>query len=583
VLSEKDLYEKIVELAVRRGFFWQSYEIYGGVAGFVDLGPLGSVLKKNIENKWRQWFILKHQDMIVEIESPAIMPKVVLEASGHLEHFTDPIVECFKCGRKFRADHLVEEKTGKTVEGLSSEELTSIINENNIKCPACGGPLSEVKTFSLLFKTTIGPYSENIGFLRPEAAQGMFVAFKRVYDSMRGRMPLGIGQIGKVGRNEISPRQGVIRLREFTIMEVEFFFDPENPKCPFIPEVENDEIRLITAESKVKGEDKVTVITIRGALEKNYIVNEWLAYFMALAQKFVSELGIPFEKQVFEDKLPHERAHYSTQTFDQLVKVSRWGWIEVAGHSYRGDYDLTRHIGFSGKDLTVYKQFNEPREIEVNEIKLNIEVLKKKYPSDFEKLVSAFERKDKNIVLAELKAKGYIELLGRKLSQEFFNVVKIKKVAKGKRFIPHVVEPSFGAERLLYATLEYAYSVKNGRVILKLPRDIAPISLAVFPLVSKAPIISKAKEVYENFKNMGLRVIYDESGNIGRRYARADEIGVPLAITIDYQTLEDNTVTIRNRDTWEQVRSPINEAYIKIPQYLKYKLKFEDLGVPVKK
>jgi len=580
-LSEKDLYEKIVELAVKRGFFWQSYEIYGGVAGFVDLGPLGSILKKNIENKWRQWFILKHQDFIVEIESPAIMPKAVLEASGHLEHFTDPLVECLRCGRKFRADHIIEDFIGKSVEGLTPQQLTEIIKENNIKCPLCGSQLSEVKTFSLLFRTTIGPYSENVGFIRPEAAQGMFVAFKRVYDATRGHIPLGIGQIGRVGRNEISPRQGVIRLREFTIMEVEFFFDPEKPKCPFIPEVENDEIRLITAETKLKGKKEPITVTIKEALEKRYIVNEWLAYFMALAQKFVNELGIPLNKQVFEDKLPNERAHYSSQTFDQLVKVSRWGWIEVAGHSYRSDYDLLRHMGFSGNDLTVYKQFNEPREILVEKLDINRVLLEKEFSKEeCRKIVNAFSKRDKNVMLAELKAKGYVELAGKSLGPEYFKIVKVKEIAKGKRFIPHVVEPSFGAERLLYATLEYAYTVKNGRVILRLPRDIAPISLAVFPLVNKEPLVSIAKEIYENFKKEGLRVIYDESGNIGRRYARVDEIGVPLAITVDYQTVEDSTVTIRDRDTWEQVRAPIEEIYAKIPEYLRYRLEFKDLGVP---
>jgi len=479
------------------------------------------------------------------------------------------------------ADHLIEDFIGKSVEGLTPQQLTEIIKENNIKCPLCGSQLSEVKTFSLLFRTTIGPYSENVGFIRPEAAQGMFVAFKRVYDATRGHIPLGIGQIGRVGRNEISPRQGVIRLREFTIMEVEFFFDPEKPKCPFIPEVENDEIRLITAETKLKGKKEPITVTIKEALEKRYIVNEWLAYFMALAQKFVNELGIPLNKQVFEDKLPNERAHYSSQTFDQLVKVSRWGWIEVAGHSYRSDYDLLRHMGFSGNDLTVYKQFNEPREILVEKLDINRVLLEKEFSKEeCRKIVNAFSKRDKNVMLAELKAKGYVELAGKSLGPEYFKIVKVKEIAKGKRFIPHVVEPSFGAERLLYATLEYAYTVKNGRVILRLPRDIAPISLAVFPLVNKEPLVSIAKEIYENFKKEGLRVIYDESGNIGRRYARVDEIGVPLAITVDYQTVEDSTVTIRDRDTWEQVRAPIEEIYAKIPEYLRYRLEFKDLGVP---
>ncbi|OYT60916.1 MAG: glycine--tRNA ligase [Desulfurococcales archaeon ex4484_217_1] len=578
--KEKDLYEKIVELAARRGFFWRSYEIYGGVAGFVDLGPLGAALKKNIEEKWREWFILKHQDFIVEIETPVITPRAVLEASGHLEHFTDPIVECRKCGRKFRADHLIEDEIGEPVEGLKPHELSKIIKERNIKCPMCGGNLSEVREFSLLFQTTIGPYSENVGFLRPEAAQGMFTSFKRVYEAMRGKLPLGIGQIGKVGRNEISPRQGVIRLREFTIMEVEFFFDPEEPTCPLLPEVENDELRLITCNLKMKGIKEPLIVTVMEGLEKGLIVNEWLAYFLAIGQRFVKDLGIPLEKQVFEEKLPHERAHYSTQTFDQLVKVSRWGWIEVAGHSYRGRYDLSRHIAYSRKDLTVYKQFKEPKILKVEELEIDVEKLKEFYGEHYTKIVREFSESDKNILLRELESKGYLSIAGFKIPKEFFKVKTVAKKVKGKRFIPHVVEPSFGAERLLYATLEYAYSVRNGRVVLKLPKDIAPISVAVFPLVNKEPIVKIAKETYENLKSMKLRVLYDVSGSIGRRYARADEIGVPLALTVDYRSVEDDTVTLRNRDTWEQIRVKRKEVYRKIPLYIKGEISFEQLGEP---
>ncbi|MCS7364433.1 MAG: glycine--tRNA ligase, partial [archaeon GB-1867-035] len=228
-----DKYDKIVELAKRRGFIWPAAELYGGVRGFIDFGPLGAALKRNIEEKWRRWFILRHQDFIVEIETPVVMPARVFEASGHLEHFTDFIVECTKCHRKFRADHLIVEQTEiRDVEFLSIEELNSIIKEKNVKCPECSGKLGLVQTFNLLFKTTIGPYSESIGYARPEAAQGMFLAFKRVYEVMRNKLPLGIAQLGRVLRNEISPRQGPIRLREFTIMELELFFDPEDPKCP---------------------------------------------------------------------------------------------------------------------------------------------------------------------------------------------------------------------------------------------------------------------------------------------------------------------------------------------------------------
>lgn len=579
--KREDLYEKIVELAVRRGFFWQSYEIYGGVAGLVDLGPLGAVLKRNIEEKWREWFIIRHQDFIVEIETPMITPKAVFEASGHLEHFTDPIVECRRCGRKFRADHLVEEKIGITVEGLKPYELAKIIRENDIKCPICNSSLGEVREFSLLFQTTIGPYSENIGFLRPEAAQGMFTSFKRVYEAMRGKLPLGIGQIGRVGRNEISPRQGVIRLREFTIMEVEFFFDPEEPSCPLLPEVEDDEVRLITGDMKKAKIKEPIVVSVREGLKKKLIVNEWLAYFLAIGQKFVKDLGIPLEKQIFEEKLPYERAHYSTQTFDQLVEVSRWGWIEVAGHSYRGRYDLSRHIAYSRKDLTVYKQFKELRTIRIEELEVNVEKLKEFYGENSAKILRAISESDKNILLKEIESKGYLSIAGFKIPKEFFKVKVVERRMKGKRFIPHVVEPSYGAERLLYATLEYAYTVKEGRVILKLPKDIAPISVAVLPLVNKEPLVNLARKIYDNLKSMRLRAIYDSSGSIGRRYARSDEIGIPLALTVDYRSLEDNTVTLRDRDTWRQVRAKIEEVYKKIPLYIKGELTFEQLGTLV--
>ncbi|MCE4620927.1 MAG: glycine--tRNA ligase, partial [Desulfurococcales archaeon] len=345
-----DLYDKIIELAKRRGFFWPSYEIYGGVSGLYDLGPLGTLLKNRIIDEWRRYFIQRHQENVVEIETPIVGLARVYEASGHVESFTDPIVECLKCGRKFRADHLIEEKTGKSVEGLSPEEMTSIIKEHNIRCPVCNGELGEVKLFNLLFKTQIGPYEGNVGYLRPELAQGIFVSFKRVYESMRSRIPLGVAQIGRVGRNEISPRQGMIRLREFTIAEMEYFFDPEEQEnaCPWYESVKDRKLRILACNDRKAGKEDPTTYTIEEAIAKGVIINKCLAYWMAVAQEFVESLGIPREDIFFEEKCPEERAHYSTQTFDQMVKVSRWGWVEVSGHSYRGDYDLSRHMKYSG-------------------------------------------------------------------------------------------------------------------------------------------------------------------------------------------------------------------------------------------
>jgi len=580
-VKPRDKYEELVSIARRRGFFWPSYEIYGGVSGFIDLGPLGTLLKRNIENKWREFFIHKHQDFIVEIETPVIGPSIVFEASGHVESFTDPIVECLSCHRIYRADHLVEEQLNTKVEGYTPNEITSIIREKNIRCPSCDGELSEVKTFNLLFKTTIGPYRESLGYLRPEAAQGMFTSFKRVFEAYRNKIPIGVAQIGRVSRNEISPRQGMIRLREFTIMEVEFFFDPEDPKCPLLGNVEKQRLNILTGEAKVKNDKPITV-TVKEAVSEGIVVNEWLAYFMALAKMFLNELGISDENQVFEEKLPYERAHYSTQTFDQLVKVSRWGWIEVSGHSYRGDYDLSRHMKFSGQDLTVFKRYDKPVIVEKEILKLDIESLKRDLSDEAKKIVTEYLRSNKEELAKIFKKQGYVEIAGTKLNSKYVTVDIEKEKITGKRYIPHVVEPSFGAERLTYVTLEHSLRKKDGRTILSIPIDIAPIQVAIFPLVSKEKLISLALEVKNGLIDLGFKVFYDESGAIGRRYARADEAGVPVCITVDYQSVEDHTVTLRDRDTWNQVRTSIEEVYEKLPKYFKKKLKFNDLGVPVK-
>jgi glycyl-tRNA synthetase len=508
-VKPKDKYEIVSEMAKRRGYFWPSYEIYGGVSGFLTFGPLGSLLKKRIEDKFRSFYIRPLG--ILEIETSVIMPGDVLEASGHVENFKEPTVECIKCQRKFRADHLLQEfgeMTDTETEKLTLQAVMDEIKKRDIRCPECGGNFNKAEQFMTMFTTTIGPYSDAIGYGRPEAAQGIFVEFKRIFESARERLPLGVVQIGHALRNEISPRQGPVRLREFTIIDIEFFLDPENTKCDRLHEVENDKLRLITAENKLKGATEPITVTVKEALNKGIIKEEWQAYFMALAKKFLVELGVPEEQQRFIEKLEWERAHYSVQGFDQEVYLERWGWTEVSGHNYRTDYDLSRHMKASGVDLTAFKESENG----------------------------------------------------------------------GRRFIPHVIEPSFGLDRLAYVALEYAYTKKKKRTLLSLSRDIAPIQANVFPLVSKDGLPEKAKEVYQMLIKEGFTVEWDESGSIGRRYARADEAGTPLGITIDYQTLEDGTVTLRDRDTWRQVRSEIDNLSELLHAYFRNKIDFEGLG-----
>ena len=548
-----DLQTKVMELAKRRGIFWPSYEIYGGVGGLYDIGPIGLKIKNKIVETWRKYFVKDNSEFVVEIETPMITPYKVLEASGHVENFTDPIVECTKCHNIYRADHLIEEVAKINVEGLPPSELDRIIREKGIKCPKCGGELGEVRLFNLLFETNIGPYTGNKGFLRPETAQGMFTSFKRVYDAFRQKLPLGIAQVGRVARNEISPRQGLIRMREFTIMEIEFFFDPENPgEVPF-DRIDDITVNILTGEAKVKGE-KPSQFKLREAVEEKVISNPWMAYWMGVATKFVSALGIPPSSTYFEEKLPHERAHYSKQTFDQMVVIGD-DKVEISGHAYRTDYDLSRHMKYSGQDLTVFKKYDTPKIVKKKSVIINKEELNKE-GKEFVKEFMQFITSKTPEEVEELIKKGE-KFNGKDISQ-FVRVLEREEKVTGVHFIPHVVEPSFGVERCLYLTVLNAYKEKEGRVVLSLPKNLAPYDVAVFPLLEKEELIKKAKEIYNHLKEK-YDVIYDDVGSIGKRYARVDEIGVPYSITVDPTTLIDNTVTIRDRDTWKQIRVEVNK------------------------
>ena len=572
-----DKSQKVVELAKKRGFFWQSYEIYGGESGFIDYGPLGALLKRKIENKWIDIFVKEEGLML--IETPIITPAVVFDASGHTTHFTDPITTCLKCGRRWRADHLLEEVTGKSFEGLTVKELGLKMKEANVKCPQCKGELEEPKPFNELFKTTIGPYSENIGYGRPETAQGMFINFRRLYELARGKLPFGVAQIGRCVRNEISPRQGPIRLRELTIMEFEFFYDPENPKCWKLPNVKDEFLRLLPEKVLLEGGKEPLEVSVEEALDKDYIKSEWMAYFMVKAKKFVEELGIPAEKQIFKEKLLSERAHYSTQTYDQLVELSRWGWVEVSGHALRSNYDLKMHMAYSGEDLRVYVPYSNPIKVKKLSPEFKKNMINESFGGDALRVLRLLSLTDVKEIAESISKLGYYELKddGKtyRITSSHVEFKEIEVEEKGRRFLPHVAEPSFGLDRLFYATLEYAYSEKEGRVVLKLPKDLAPIEVAVFPLMSKDKLPEKALEVYNLLIREGFMVEYDDSGSIGRRYARMDEVGTPFAVTIDYQTLDDNTVTIRDRDTWKQVRVKIESLPEKLSKLLKGKVNFE--------
>lgn len=578
----QDKLTSINELARRRGFFWQSYEIYGGASGFVTYGLLGAKLKHNIENKLRELFV--NRLGIIEIESPIIAPGAVFEASGHVNHFKEPMIECKKCKKSFRADHLLRECTGMSdaeAEKLSLKELEEAIDKNKIVCPDCRGGFAEPKQFLTMFKTLIGPYSESIGYGRPEAAQGIFVEFNRLYGIAREKLPFGVIQIGRALRNEISPRQGLLRLREFTIADLEFFFDPEDPRCISLGDVENEKLRLLLGEKRREGSEEIKELTVKEAICNGIIKSAWQAFFMAQAKRLLIDLGVSSEKQRFIEKLPWERAHYSQQSFDQEVYVERWGWIEVSGHAYRTDYDLRSHMQASGVDMEVFKEYDKPAKKSVAKVKPIMAKLGPAFRGEASKIAGLLAKVDAAEFETSLKKNGFCMVGKYKLLNEYVSISHEDVVEQGRRFIPHVVEPSFGIDRLFYVALEYAYGIKEDRAVLSFPRDITPIQLGVYPLVTKDGLAEKAHQIHLWLLQEGLIAEYDEAGSIGRRYARADEVGVPLCLTVDYDTMENETVTLRDRDSWKQVRIPLKGLPGILNSFFRKKISFEDLGTPM--
>ena len=505
-MAPKTKYDTIAEIAKRRGFFWPSFEIYGGMSGFTTYGDLGTKLKRNLEQLWNEYFVRRQG--FLELEAPVINPEKVFVASGHLENFKEYSAECTQCCNSFRADHLIEDKTGmENVEAMGGDAIKRLMVEHKIRCPRCGGELKEPELFLTMFKTEIGATGGEVGYLRPETAQAMFLNYKRGYIHAREKLPFAIVQSSKVARNEISPRRGMLRLREFTIMELELFFDPLDPVCPWFDEVKDTVIRLFTEEMEAQQVKEPKVLTVQEAVKQGLILTEWQGYFMGLGQKFMATLGVPEENQRFRAHLPDERAHYSAQTFDHEVKLDTWGWIEASGCAYRTDFDLRNHQEASGQNMEVLRD-------------------------------------------------------------------------DGTRYIPHVVEPSYGLDRLVYITMENSYmrNEKAKRNIFSFPRELAPYQVAVFPLVTKDGIEEKAEEVRDLLLNEGFWVVYDTGGSIGRRYARVDEIGVPLAVAVDYATRDENILTIRDRDTWEQVSLSIDDLPDALESYYKREKDFLELG-----
>lgn len=557
-------HEKMINISTKRGFLWPSFEIYSGVSGFTDYGPLGAILKNNIMQLWRKQYIAG--EGFYEIESPTVTPEEVLKASGHVDNFTDPMTQCDGCKDVFRADHIIEEVTNLEVEGMTNEELDKIVKKHNVNCPNCGDKLSEIWNYNLMFKTNIGAKGNKTGYMRPETAQGIFILFKRLSRFFKNKLPFGTVQLGKAYRNEISPRQGVIRLREFTQAEAEIFVDPENKTHPKFNTIADEKLVLNSQKTQIEGKDPIT-ISAKEALENGIVANEILIYQIYLAKKFLKELGIPDEVLRFRQHLPNEMAHYAIDCWDVEVKTDRYGWVEIIGIADRGDYDLKSHSKHSNEELNIFIQYEEPKIISKTIAKPNMAKFGPSFKQNAPKVKSFLENIDSVMVekiKTSIKKDGIYEALidgeAFEIKNEHVTFEDVEEEIKGKKIIPHVIEPSFGIDRILYSVLLHSFhtaETEEDKEYFKLANSIAPIQVGVFPLMNKSELNSLATEITTNLRNSGFMVDYDTSGTIGKRYARADEIGVPIAITIDYDSLEDNSVTIRDRDTEEQERVSI--------------------------
>lgn len=542
----------LMSVCKRRGFIWPSFELYGGVAGMYDYGPLGCALKNNIVEVWRS--IYKGREGFVEIDSETVNPREVFKASGHLDNFSDLITYCQECQAPYRADHMVKDFYDNP-DVLTPKQLEEAFVKHGIKCPACGGALGPVDEFNLMFRTNIGPGNARVGYMRPETAQGIFVNFPNLYRYNREKLPLGVLQTGRSYRNEIAPRQGMIRMREFNQMEVELFVDPEDKDWSRFHEIENESIDLIPNITL-----ELTTMTVKEAVDNGVIANRVLAYFVYTTKQLLIRLGIDPKRLRFREHEKDEMAHYAADCWDAEVLLS-YGWTEIVGIADRGSWDLSRHSEFSGADLSHFKRYDEPRETEVEKIMPNGKVLGPIYKGKAKAISDAISSSPTSAIK---DGKLTINVDGEEivLGNEFFEVKKVKEKVTGDRVIPHVIEPSHGLDRIFYSVLEHAfeYDAEKDYTVMRLAPVVAPIKVGVFPLMEKDGLDALAKEIYEKVHTSRVEAYYDGSGTIGKRYARMDEVGTPWCITVDYDTLQDRTVTIRDRDTTEQKRIPVDDV-----------------------
>ncbi len=476
-MKQLDELEEMIELSKRRGFFWPSFSIYGGSAGFNDYAPLGSILKNRIYEEWKRAFTVIGG---IEIDSPNITPERVLKASGHVDKFIDMAVACSKCKTRYKLENIIS-APGSSRIPETLKEADEMVRKGHFKCEKCGNELTNPYEFHLMFQTQA---SDETFYLRPETAQGIFVNFKLLLNYNRGKMPMVVYQQGKGFRNEISPRQGIIRQKEFNMAEAEVFL-PESGDDNFIPD-SNEKLIL----HDMNGVDHN--ISISEAVKNHVVGSNNHGFFMQLIYNFVTRIGVDKKRLRFRQHRKDELAHYSKECWDLEVNLNG-SWLEIVGIADRGTYDLSRHIRESGENL-------------------------------------------------------YYE--GEKIAR--------------------VIEPAAGMDRIIAALLVSNMKRReNTYSYMSFPPEISPYRVAVLPLQKKDGLLEKARELFEALREIEPYTVFDESGAIGRRYARQDEIGTPYCITVDYETLERDIVTIRERNTTKQIKNVRIESILNFPLFLK--------------
>lgn len=577
---------KMDDVIKRRFFYDQSFAIYGGITGQFDFGPMGCALKSNMIQLWRKYFIL--QEQMLEVDCSILTPEPVLKASGHVERFADLMTKDVKSGECFRLDHLIKahlekiksekntkpevkaeiEDTLVKLDGYTADEMSALMQKYSMKSPISGNDLTPPIEFNLMFNTQIGPTGIVKGFLRPETAQGIFVNFKRLLEFNQGRLPFAAAQIGNSFRNEISPRSGLLRVREFTMCEIEHFCNTKDH--PKFESVKDTKMLLYSANNQEQGKP-AEITTIGEAVSKGTVNNETLGYFMARIHLYLLAVGIDPKKLRFRQHMGNEMAHYACDCWDAEC-LSSYGWIECVGCADRSAFDLTQHSKATGVRLVAERKLASPKQIEVVEAVANKAVIGKEFKKDAKVINDALSAMD-SAALEDLQAKldsngEYILTAGKgeyKLTPDLVSVKKSQKTVHVEEIIPSVIEPSFGIGRILYCILEHNFKMRDGdeqRTYFSLPASVAPMKCAVLPLSGNAEFQPFVKELSQELTNVDVsHKVDDSSGSIGRRYTRTDELGVPYAVTVDFDSIQEpHTVTLRERDSMTQVRLPLADV-----------------------